>query len=485
MSPYRLRAVLLVLACSASLAAAPSSAGTRDAVFEPVPPFAEVRRAALTSTPTALSLSGDEAVVVGRGADGRGHVAVLDATTLAVRAERELDVVPEDIVRDDRGGIFLVGTGPDGPTRVLATDADLAEVHAFALDERLVYPRLSLPRPDVLVVGSLEAVLRLVDVSDPSAMRPDEGFDVPSYASGVGKAWLDRDGKTLFVNLSAEATLVAFDLESQQRLGQIGYRAKSLSTEPFATLGFGSAPPCDAGTPSFLIADMRRGLLTLAEFDTDFRSLDILTEAEIGLDGPAAGTGEPVQGGRFARPSGLIASACDRSAVWVASRHADRVVQYAVNADYRSIERIGTLVLDAPPTALAVATDGTFALTVSDTSHAIARYEPTLRTASPGELGETGEIALDADESRAPAGTIAPAWNRPSRRAETRDESGDPAVRELQRLLVDAGYPLGSIDGVSGPATRKALELYRQNTGRRIGLDDIDAALKSLRTTRY
>lgn len=52
----------------------------------------------------------------------------------------------------------------------------------------------------------------------------------------------------------------------------------------------------------------------------------------------------------------------------------------------------------------------------------------------------------------------------------------DPIVQRVQGVLKDIGYYDGSVDGLTGPATRKAIEAYRQKMGLPVS-GNIDEAL--------
>jgi len=438
-------AATLLMAVAAAFAAAGTSAADR---FEPPDLFAETARAPLAATPVGAQLAGDVLVVIGTTDEGRGHVASLDASTLRVRAERAFRTLPVDVAVDARGTVFVVGATADGATRVLAMDADLEPLGAFDIGERLVYPRVSVPVPGRLVVGSLASVMRVVDVSDPATMTRASDFTPPSYSTGVGRTWTSRDDAALFANLSVQSWLVAFDIATARQLGEIGYRLKGGPEEPFAVAALVEGASCAAlDSSSFLVADARRGTLTLAEFDADFRSLDIVTAVETGLDQDPHAAPRPLPGGEVVRPTALVASACDSSVIWVGNVGTSEVIQYAVNDDYGSIEKIGSIELSERPIAFAVAPDADYALAVSADGRTITRHEPG--------AGERGTRSI-----------------------------GDPAVRELQRLLTDTGYPVGTIDGVLGPATRRALALYETNTGVEIDLDNLEDALGSIGANR-
>ncbi|SLN31401.1 peptidoglycan-binding domain-containing protein [Oceanibacterium hippocampi] len=56
-----------------------------------------------------------------------------------------------------------------------------------------------------------------------------------------------------------------------------------------------------------------------------------------------------------------------------------------------------------------------------------------------------------------------PAWKRGG--GGTQSASGDSTVREIQGGLLRLGYPVGSADGVMGPATAESIRAYQRDNG--------------------
>jgi lipoprotein-anchoring transpeptidase ErfK/SrfK len=63
-------------------------------------------------------------------------------------------------------------------------------------------------------------------------------------------------------------------------------------------------------------------------------------------------------------------------------------------------------------------------------------------------------------------------------------EPGSPPVREAQQLLADLGYPVGPVDGIEGPQTRRALCAWRRLEGHDVDRGALrDGELQALRAS--
>ena len=434
-----------ILTASLCLGLAPAYAESLDTPFAPAPLFQEVQRTWVDSTPMVLRLSDDKLFVLGSTETSRGQISILGAADLKLRKVRNLPVIPVDMVVDKNGQVFVLGVNASGQHQVLAMNSSLQDLGTFDAGQALVAPILSLPGGHNLIVGSMKHPMLVIDTLTPDKLRVSATFKPPSFSIGVGQTWISTDWETLFLNLSVELSLVAYDIASVRQLGNIGYTLKGTEIEPYETVGVTGSFPCHSTTgASFLIYDPRRESLTLADFDPVFRSLDIQTTVDTPLGAGRAGFRDLIPGMGIMKPSGLLASTCDQSAIFLGSKRSKRLVQYAVNKEYRSIETTGFINTTFSSTSLVMQPQGQYAFLASEDLKLIVRYEPP---------STSDDIQL----------------------------RGDPAVRDLQRLLTENGYPLGSVDGLMGPLTRKALELYEQNTGHKLDLENLSAELEKSR----
>lgn len=462
-----------VLAALASFGVAAPAAGMDAESFVPVGTLALVATAPLAITPEKLVLSDGSAFVIGQSDDGRGHVLVLAADTLATTVDRPVDIVPQDIaVSADGRTVFVIGT--DGTeTRLAIFDRKLDPVAGLAIGDLVDFPSISVTAADVgrLVVGGVQTdrsdpKLFSVDVSDPANPTRTEPMPGAPARHGVTAAWYSQSDETVFLNVAGEAVLLAVDEPTGRTLSDISFVLKSgRGIEPFSTLALLSDRPCrEAADPSFLISDAGRDRLILAGYDPYFRSLDLQAEVEPRLRIVPGSKPVSWEGTDILQPSGLVASSCDQSVVWLGNRYSDEIIQFAVNPDVVSLEKVGTIDLPAPPTGLAVSEDGSFALAILQTDKVAMRFASVVEAAGAAEPG--------VDLSTATTRTV------------TRGLTliGDPTVRELQRLLIDRGYPVGSIDGMIGPNTSRAAAQYSAQTGTELDIEnDLEGALRAIR----
>lgn len=87
-----------------------------------------------------------------------------------------------------------------------------------------------------------------------------------------------------------------------------------------------------------------------------------------------------------------------------------------------------------------------------DTGETIIRLEPETAEA-PAPLPARIDVGSAVEQFDMPAVAAVPA------------PAGDPAVREVQRVLAELKFYDGDVDGLTGPRTRGAVEAYRQRMG--------------------
>ncbi len=378
-----------------------------------------------------------------------GRILRLSQATLIVEAEAPLGLIPDDVlVSPDDGTVFIIGRDAQ-QTRILVLGPDLSPLGQVMSETGLAHPTLSWAGAGLIAIGDYGTEkamgdFRVVDVNTPQAPVFLPSPRVALAARGVSKAWFDTALGIVFLNLSAEPSLLAVDAGADRRVAGSGAQPKSATPlEPFTVDALLSNQRCDGGTdPSFLISDRNRDRLMLVEYVEYFRALNLLTEVEprLRLRPGAAAT---VQTGSGLRPSGLLASSCDRGVIWLGSLYSDEVIQYALNPAAASLEKVGSITLPALPGALALSADG-------------------LRG-----------VAMMADGTVigfAAAGSAAESL------------IGDPAVRELQRLLTEEGYPVGVIDGYLGARTLRATTQFQATQGIILNPEaDIDGALRAIK----
>ncbi len=107
-----------------------------------------------------------------------------------------------------------------------------------------------------------------------------------------------------------------------------------------------------------------------------------------------------------------------------------------------------------------------------------AHRSPLLATRMPapaaegaaGEAEQVTIIRLEREEAQAEVQTPPPQRRDPAPQAETTAQAGpatqgDPAVREVQRVMSGLGIYGGAVDGLKGPVTRAAVRSYQETVG--------------------
>ena len=442
---------VLGLLCVAALWPLPAVAesGPAETAFQPAGLLAQTGALAIPTPSSGLALDGERLFVVTGTTPEDGRILRLSQSTLIIEAEAPLGLKPDDVlVSPDDGTVFVIGSDVQ-QTRILVLGPDLSPLGQVMSETGFAHPTLSWAGGGLLAVGDYGADkamgdFRVVDVSNPMAPVFLPSPRVALAARGVMKAWLDTTLGIAFLNLSAEPSLIAVDAGSDRRVAGSGGQSKSATPlEPFTVDALLSNQRCDGGTdPSFLISDRNRDRLMLVEYVEYFRALNLVTEVEPRLR-LRPGAVAKAQTGSGLRPSGLLASSCDRGVIWLGSLYSDEVIQYALNPAAASLEKVGSITLPSVPSALALSPDG--------------------------QLG----IAVMAD------GTVigfAAAGNA------AESLIGDPSVRELQRLLTEEGYPVGVIDGFLGARTQRAVAMFQTTRGLTLDPEaDIDAAVRAIK----
>jgi len=258
---------------------------------------------------------------------------------------------------------------------------------------------------------------------------------------------LDANYGAIFLNASWDSRVAVVATGKSYVMGEFRVETSSGTlSEPYAVAAQMRRDPCRKEQPTnFLVADMTRSVLSLVEFDESFQSLDLLSVVEFNLAQSGRAL-DRMPGTSMPQPSGLISASCDQSAIFLGSRTSSELAQFARNNDLASLERVGTVRLPARPVAIAVDPSSEFAVVVSADNRAVMRLS-NKKAAVPNE-----RVIGDAD------------------------------VRELQRTLTEIGIPVGSIDGIIGARTKRAVDLAERKFG--VELDtgtDIKESVKTLR----
>lgn len=407
----------------------------------------------LTVTPQKIDLLDKYVYVLGE--DGQGSILLqLDASSLEEEARHPLGFDAGDLELSFNGKFIYVIGDRDGKTALTVFSESLDELGTLSVDTPIRYPSLSVSQGEVLIAvgmsGNTGGVLLTFDVSDPEAPR-FINVNVPAERAiyGASGAWLDnREQRTFFLNAALLPMLAAFGVSQKgvTEYSQISFEGGGVASQPLTTNGIMPGRFCPADKKEnalFLISSITNQTLFLAEFDPSFRSLDIRGRTETSLK-LRRGEFRTYEGSEVPRPTGLLDSSCDHGVIWLANTRATEVEQFAINYGQfaPSIEKVGRIPLDYAPTDIAVSTAGRAAYVIESESRTISRYSSD-------------------DDS---------------------EVIGTGLVRELQRLLAERRYPVGTIDGQIGVKTLGAVKLFEERNNVRLDIrGDLEGSIKKIR----
>lgn len=439
----------LTMAAGLGLMVAPVFAGDS---FEPTPTFVMETRTALGIEPQDVALGNGFAYVLGVNADGASTIDVHDAATLAMVATLSVEATIEDIEVDPQTGM-IYAIGNDGSaSRFQILDAKLNMIGGVSFKPRLGHPSLSTTPDGFVAVSGVrtdysDGFFAAVDVRDPKKPFLREEFFAADARSGVLNGWLDANYGAIFLNASWDSRFSAVATGKSYVMSEFSVETSTGTlSEPYAVTAQLRNDPCRNDEPTnFLVADMTRSVLSLVEFDESFQSLDMLSLVEFNLAPSRAVLGQ-LAGTSMREPSGLISASCDQSAIFLGSKTSSELAQFARNKGLASLERVGTIRLPGRPSAIAVDPSSGFAIVVSADNRLIMR--------------------LSNKESEAPNERVI----------------GNSDVRELQRTLTEIGIPVGSIDGIIGAKTQRAVSLAERKFG--VQLDTQKDIKKSVETLK-
>lgn len=414
----------------------------------PVPDaFAADLQGALSETNSAdlpvagklMALARDGLAIAADDGDA-GLVMLLDPLTLQVRARAGLDApVLALAARDDRDGLAVL-TGRDGLVTLHRLDAGLRRQGMVSLG-RLDQPGLSLTADGRSVVAARAGDLSFA-VFD-AAGRPDDDMrKTYEAAQPLAGAWVADD--VAYFNAAAEMRISAANLDSGISYSEYQiYYKDGRSLQPFSVAPLLADRQCRAGYETeFLLAHADPGLITLLRADAERTILRQVAES-------AVDTREPSRD----RGAVRIASSCNGAAVWLAGAGSSTLSQFSVVREGDRLEQVGTAPLPGPAAALALNWDGESGWVLLRDRPMVIRFE--LSRGEPPPL------------------------------------PGNDAVRELQRLLSERGYPVGAVDGVIGDRTRRAATLIGRSIDRRLdlrteqGLNEAIKTISELPASRY
>lgn len=421
-------------------------------IFEPTPTFIVETRSALGVLPEDVILNNGFAYVLGVNAAGASTLEMRDGKSLDLLRTVSVAGTIEDIAADpNTGSVFAIGRSGRS-TQFHVMDAKLNPRGKVAINPLVGYPNLSVSPTGLVAVSGIrssysDGFFAAVDVSDSANPIVRDDYFAPNARAGVMNGWLDADYGAIFLNASWDSRLAAIAVGKSYVMSEFSVETASGSySEPYAVSAVLERHACRRGLPtSFLVADMTRSVLSLVDFDEAFQSLDMLSVVEFNLT-RSGGSSTRLAGTSMREPTGLISASCDQSVILLGSTNSIQVAQFARNKDMASLERVGTIRLPSIATALAVDQSASYAVAVSAQNRAIMR--------------------LSNQTTEAPVTRVI----------------GNADIRELQRTLTEIGIPVGSIDGIVGARTERAIELAERKFGIEIDTqNDLTGSIERLK----
>ncbi len=295
---------------------------------------------------------------------------------------------------------------------------------------------------DIWELAPLESAL---DTLKNSAPNDASSLPIPEF-SGVARLAASADGSVLFASAADKPFVVALSTGKEfSVIGQIGtpgqqqqrlqqqqqqqLKQRNLLPIAFDATLISSSRSKTGETSSFLLADVNQLRLVLADFNAVFSTFDII--ADDGLDGNIASSSLSQSG----LPDSFIhlASNADQSVILVGSPSSTTLDLYGRKGP--TLQKLLPIRLSGLPQQVVISADGNTALA----------------------LLQNGNLALLSSEQ----------FDAPINKGGDPVYLGDEDTRRLQLELNRLGFPVGAIDGMTGPRTRDAV----QEAIRRFNLD--------------
>ncbi|MGO7964697.1 peptidoglycan-binding domain-containing protein [Rhizobium ruizarguesonis] len=441
----------LTLALAASVALSPYLSLAED-IYVPESPLSNGTTKRLDFQPTVVAASDGLLVVAGGRDEMDAHIAILDPSTLEVMRQIQPKMLVEDVaVTADGDKIIVAGSNGVSTELVVYTDG-LNELSHLDLDRLVGYPKLSIEDDSVLALAGQRTSIALPALSfyrlnDNGELAWRKDFQTEMKLGSRG-AWIDTTAKLVFVNNATRPSVAAYDFNSGRRVATLQVQS-DISRDLTAYSVFGLVgSECGGSAPASLLISDGSSRVSLVDFDPLFESFDVKAAINVRLRLLPGTKLETLKDTSSVKPPALLASVCDQSVIWVANSFSNEIAQFSRNPLTSDLEKVGSLDLPGLPNAVALQPNGQHGYAVLK----IAKSVVSFRRSAPDS--EANPIV------------------------------GDDKVREIQRFLSAKGYLYGSIDGLVGPSTVKALEVI----GKRYAVDldirsDPAATLSKLKST--
>lgn len=440
----------LTLALAASVALSPCSSLAED-IYVPESPLSNGTTKRLDFQPTVVAASDGLLVVAGGRDEMDAHIAILDPSTLEVTRQIQPKMLVEDVVVTADGDKIIVA-GSNGVSTELAVYTDgLNELSHLDLDRLVGYPQLSISDDDIVALAGQKTAIASPALSFYRLYGGELGRrrDFPSELKyGSRGVWIDTTAKLVFVNNATRPSVAAYDFNSGRRVATLQVQSdNSRDLTAYSVFGLVGSE-CGGSAPASLLISDGSSRVSLVDFDPLFKTFDVKAAINVRLRLLPGTKLETLRDTSSVKPPALLASVCDQSVIWVANSFSNEIAQFSRNPLTSDLEKVGSLDLPGLPNAIALQPNGQHGYAVLKTAKSVVSF----RRSAPD--------------------------------SEAKPIVGDDKVREIQRFLSAKGYLYGSIDGLVGPSTVKALEVISKRYA--VDLDirsDPAATLSKLKST--
>ncbi len=250
--------------------------------------------------------------------------------------------------------------------------------------------------------------------------RADFGRNIYLENGPAVELGVSPDGRFITVSHANEPTVSLIDAEYSEKVDGVGldaprpYPLSMVLVTPRA--GRGGEP-----TTSVVIGELEEDVLMIADIDRSFQKFGRTETTGLGLNSQVG------KGGDFNSPM-LLSSSADRRVIMVGSRTGSKAVVFS--RQQRTLEGPYFVEIGEHPRDIDVSSDG--------------RLATILR--SNGRSLRVVRNPLD--------------WSK-----QTNLVSRSAPIEEAQRMLAALRYPVGVVDGVIGPRTKRAIQEFQRSAG--------------------
>ena len=463
--------LLLCIGCAPAYAAAKIELKI-EPKFELKETLLPLKTVNLDFSPIAALIDDAQILVQGVENGGGTRLSVFNVSTLSEVATKSWPFTTQEMIfTADQQHIVLLGNPLAEivkSSEIVILDRSLNVISRIETTERFISPASYASGDDKLYVydrasrnaktsGTGRAEAYLFDLSDRQNPALIETLSFPSHRDGVVDFWL-LNGKAAVLNSAYSASLDVFEVPSGYPIDSLSYRfgknSGYVEVQPFTALALADRPNCgrsvneNGWAATFVLISNATREIILAAYDSKFKSMEVTARAPVRVSKPGTTSISYIPKTDIPSPASMIAGACDLSIIWVADIVNKRISQYARNAESEVLETVGTLDVEFIPSAIALNDSGSFGVALSREQRKLSLF------------GENPVVQRSAAQSI----------------------SGSSDVRTLQRLLTANGFQVGTIDGIYGKQTQRAIDLFETKFQVDLGAPgNLDRALEQIK----